>query len=133
MDDAIMAEKLYRSFVEEKPYKEYKKLNKITISGVKEFNIEDFKIYESLFFHFVHNNEIELWGVKLNLFNSVGIFDFKVSNIVHTETNEYELLLEPITDKGIYESSRYFVNGEEAENYKICVKDLVIAELIDLD
>jgi hypothetical protein len=133
MDATIWVEKLYRSFIEEKPYKKYTKIDKITIGETEEFKKEEIIGNKPLTLHFAYDSEIELWGVKLNLFDSVGIFDFKVSKIVHNNTNEYELLLEPTTDKGIYESIRHFAIKEEAINYKNCLEDFKNAELINLN
>lgn len=133
IDDGIWIEKLYKSFIEEKPYKQYINIDKITVRGVKKYNETDITNKEGLSFQFVQNSELEIWGVKLNMYDSIGLFDLMVSDIVlvNKDNEEYELLVEPTTSKGIYQSIRHFTKEEEAKNYK--GKELQNAELITVD
>ncbi len=132
--DATLVEKLYRSFVEEKPYKQYSDIANIKIKEIGICNKEDIT-GNPIMFNFVKNSEIEIWGVKLNMYDSVGLFDLKVTDIVinNEDVEKYELLLEPTTDKEIYQSIRHFAKKEQGENYNRCSRDLQNAELIDID
>ncbi|WP_246503548.1 abortive infection system toxin AbiGii family protein [Clostridium polyendosporum] len=135
IDDITWIEKLYRSFVEEKPYKQYVNVDKITIRKIDKYNKEELTTSSDLMFYFVQNSELEIWGVKINMYDGVGLFGFKVSDIVLTnkEMAEYELLLKSTTDSGIYQSIRHFAKKEEAEKYKSCIKDLENGKLISID
>jgi len=116
LNDVIWIEKLYKSFIEDQPYKEYFKINKLTteiidIDKTEVINNEGFALQFSNF------EEIKLFDVNLSLFNLVALFNLKVIDII--EKNEkYEFIIEPITNKGVYRSIQHFINEKEANKYK---------------
>lgn len=133
INDSIWIEKLYRSFVEEKPYKEYINMDKLTVQGMKRYKKIDITNKRGVSFQFVQNSKLEIWSIKFDMYDSVGLFDLVISNIevVNEESEEYELSVEPATSEGIYQSIRHFIKEEDAKNYK--EKELKNAKLITID
>lgn len=119
-EDVFWIEKLYLSFVVEKPYKEYIKVNKFTTKTNQSIDTRSFIDSNGISFQFTQNEEIELLGVKLSLFSLVAWFDLRVSNInlLDEKSFNYEFVIEPTTDKGIYQSIRHFKNQNEAIEYR---------------
>lgn len=134
IEDATLIEKLYRSFVEEKPYKQYVNLEKITLDNSGKLNKEELLNNKGIVLQMVQKSKQKIWGAELNMYDSIALCDLEISDIVLTkDMKKHELLLRPTTDKGIYESIRHFNKKEEASDYMKCTTDLKNAELIDID
>lgn len=135
IDDVSWIEKLYKSFVENKPYKEYVKLDNIIIDKDSTINQDELLNKQGLSLQFIQSANIELFGVVLPLINFVTWFDLRIYNIVEKSDLKYELLIEPIK-KDISQVVKHFMTMEQAEDYQRHfqqnVSELANAELIDL-
>ena len=134
-DDTIWIEKLYRSFIEEKAYKQYVDVDKITLEGMDGLDKEDIINSSGGAFQMIQNTKLEIWGVKLDLYDCSGLFDFKINEIVLIDKllNINEIILESDSEKGIYQSIRHFATKEEAYRYRECMDELENAKIITIE
>ena len=132
--DVILVEKLYRSFIEEKPYKIYVDIEEFTLDNKGELDKKKIMNEKNIVLQLVQQSTQELWGNTFNMYDSISLVDFKILDIVLTkDMKKYKFLFEPATDNGIYEVVRHFVKKEEALKYQKCKVDFKNIEMITVD
>lgn len=127
---------LYRNFIEDKEYKEFINIKKITVVFKDIPNKKDLEVckYENIIFcrkdsFTLLNKDIELYGV-------IALFNFKINKAVKVNNgrNVYDFFIQPIDENNIFKVVRYFETLEEAKKYKnkYCsnIKKLLDAELL---
>ncbi|WP_394224143.1 abortive infection system toxin AbiGii family protein [Priestia aryabhattai] len=119
--DVLCIEKLYRSLVENRPFKEYIKYNSLTVDLAPGFHGHSFIGNNDLSFLARRKEHLEIFGVELNIYSVVGNYDFKVIrvhplNLTFTG-NEYKLEVVPLEGREMYRSSLLFLDGDEAWDY----------------
>jgi hypothetical protein len=131
-DDALWVEKLYKSFFENKAYKQYGKVDKITTVVTDGLDIDSIIKPEGLMFGLIQRSELNIWGVTLELFDVVAMFDFKVTAVIllDDEKKEYELIIESVEGKNMYTSIRHFLNKTDADVFLRKHQELQNAELL---
>lgn len=133
-DDALWIEKLYRAFVEKKAYKEYAKVENININANKELDREVYLKPSGLTISMTQKLKLELWKAHINTFDSVALYNLKVTDIllVDKEKLEYKLVVEGLDSEKISLSTRHFLSEDEAKEYLKQTEDLLKAELLVL-
>lgn len=84
-EDALWIEKLYKSFIEDRAYKEYGNVEKVTTALPDEIDKDSFIKHGGLMFGVIQRSELTIWGVTLDLFNVVAMFDFKVTDLISVD------------------------------------------------
>lgn len=133
-NDVLWIERLYKSFIEEEPYKEYIKIDNMT-SEIIDINKEEILSSKGIAFQFTNNEEIQLLGKDITLYNLVAMFDLRVIEIMEKEGKKYEFKIEPTTNNGIYRSVKHFIDENEINKYKPSevLHNFQNAELLSLD
>ncbi|MCC0762731.1 hypothetical protein IR151_06940 [Clostridioides sp. ES-S-0006-03] len=123
-NDLINIEKLYRSFFENKPYKEYINLNEIEMTFDKKIdeNELDKKLNEDTnsIIQFCNTEGINLLKTDLEFdsitcFGNISIEDVEL--ISEDEVYIYKIKIKNYRDKRIYKSTIHFKNELEREKY----------------
>lgn len=133
-EDILWFEKLYRSFIEDLPYKEYANIDSLTIPKNEE-TIDEFTAgTKDIALLFTQRMNLTIWGVDLELYNTVGVFDFKISERKLNKDNNSEYILNtaPINKEGVYISTRHFDNEKDASDYINFVENLRDAKKIGI-
>lgn len=133
-EDALWFEKLYRSFVEEKPHKEYVKLTKFSVTEPEGFEELKTKSELGLSLTFINEYDLTLMGVTISIYDATALFNLSVKDIVPTDSksNIFDVFVEPSNDEGIYQASRAFTSSASAHDYLLLSEELKKAELIKL-
>jgi len=131
-EDALWIEKLYKSFIEDKAYKEYVKIDKIKTVTKTIFDTDGIINLNELMFGYIQKSDLTIWGVTLVLYGVVAMYDLKVTEVVvlDKEANEYELIVESVEAKRMYISTRHFLDKTDAEEFFQKYEELKSAELL---
>ncbi|MCM3274045.1 abortive infection system toxin AbiGii family protein [Paenibacillus elgii] len=134
IDDAIWFEKLYRSFIDQKPYKEKIKLDKISFTVNEDFIPQSIIGNEELGINYLQETELEIMGVSIKLIDVVTLFGFRVKDVlfINNEKTKCDVILDPKDEGGIYMSTRHFVTENEAKNQLEKIDEFQCADLIKL-
>ncbi|MFE6170187.1 abortive infection system toxin AbiGii family protein [Viridibacillus arvi] len=135
-NEVICIEKLFKSIIEKKPFKEYINIDELTIKGVSnDFDIERVVDAEGVSFSFQQSSSMKILGVNIDLNSIVSYFDMKVKSYKCTNEKErnYKLFIEPYKDGKIYQSIMYFINEEESGKYEMDLEEFQNAELIEFN
>lgn len=136
--EVVAIEELHKSFVEKIPFKEYVKINKFTLDGLEGKHIKDLLDAKGLMFNFIVNKKIKVFGEEFDVYSIVSYFDFRVIDIKPLDQKEanFELKVQPLEDKKIYQSTMYFKSEKEAKEYQsnsFNTTDFQDAKLLDMD
>lgn len=129
---------LYRTLIENKPYKEYGKIDKINLSTTQKINEEIFKEGYSGAFQFASDIELNLLGSVIKLKTIIVIYNIEISDIkevIKDNGFDYEIKLDNIEDRKIYQSILHFKDEEAYHSYinnKNIVNDLSNAEELNI-
>ncbi|MED3542296.1 abortive infection system toxin AbiGii family protein [Bacillus toyonensis] len=136
IEDVVLIEKLYRTLIEEKPYKKYINISELTLTGTDDVGKLLGQSGLSMSFH-QHDN-VKVFGVNLDLYSIICYFDFKVTDIKSSEINKDDvsksiLLVEPVEGRKTYQSSIHFSTEQELKDYEVNNTELQYAEEIIID
>lgn len=133
-NDVLWIEKLYKSFIEEKPYKEYIKIDNLT-TEIVDIDKKEIMSSKGLALQFTNKEDIKLLGKNITLYNLVALFDLKVIEIIEKDGLKYEFKIEPTTKDGTYRSIKHFINEKELTGYNPSevLQEFQNAEFINLD
>lgn len=133
MEDLELIEKLYRTLVEGKPFRENININEMTLTGTNEMNFKDLLDKEGLSISFQQDTKIEIFGVNLELYSIVSFFDLKVKSFKPLNEQSYVLDIEPIKGRKVYQSTIHFCGRTELKTYKMDITELQKAEVITIN
>lgn len=129
-DDANWFSKLYRSLIEEKPFKQYVKMDKFTTEEPHIFKkaIEEDK--RNLSLSFIQKSELTIMNISITIFESMGIFNFVLKDVIdkNPQNKPAHIYVEPADEKGIYTSTMIFLNEDDAKAFKMNTTELINAE-----
>lgn len=122
ISDVNKVNELYSSFIEKKPFRQYKTYKNLRVSG-REYKIEKFSelIGHRIFFEYVEKEKCELLGVHLVYEALVGIYDAVIDKIIHPageKTDEFQIDISSEVDRKMYSSTMYFVTEDELNLYR---------------
>ncbi|MEK5260687.1 abortive infection system toxin AbiGii family protein [Paenibacillus sp. FSL L8-0663] len=131
-EDALWFDRLYRSFIENKPYKQYIKIDKFSTTNYEGIAKEKLQNIDGVNLNFIQENDLSIMGVTLKLYESTGFFNFKINDLIETNPQQkaYDILIEPSSEEGVYCSIRSFVNLDEAKEYLSEFEELRTAEVL---
>lgn len=125
---------LYRSFIEDKEYKEYLDLKRITVTLKNKFKKDDLEKYKSQTIIFCRKDRFTLLDKEIELYGVISIFNLKVNNFieVNEERHIYDFYIQPADKGNMFKVVRYFKTIDEAKKYKkkYCLN---IEKLIDTE
>lgn len=119
-EDLILLEQLYRSFIENKPFRERSDISSFSMDLFPGGDIEQLLGTEDMTFQYIQNSVVRLLDVEIYVSSIVGLFDFKVTGIkyVNSEKSKCKMFIEPLQGKEMYSSTLLFENEEEAKSFK---------------
>ena len=119
LKDVFFIEKLYRCLVENEPFKEYVNINNFTLNVSPEFNGDELLSKDGISFQYGNHDHVKVFGVDIDVYNVVGLFDFRVTHLeaVDYQKSKYQLFVEPLEGKRIYQSTFIFLEEEQAIKY----------------
>ncbi|PHD96624.1 abortive infection system toxin AbiGii family protein [Bacillus toyonensis] len=131
IEDIVLIERLYRTLIEEKPYKEYINISELTLTGTD--GVGDLLGHSGLSMSFHHHDNVKVFGVDLDLYSIISYFDFKVTDIKSSEidkdgVSKCILLVEPAEGRRTYQSSIHFSTEQELKDYEVNSTELQYAE-----
>lgn len=133
LSDLECIEKLYRTLIERKPFKEYVNINELTLSGADIEAINDLVDAEGLSISFYSESILELFSTKIELYGITSYFDFKIKAYQFLEeNNSFVLATRPLDNRKIYQSVIYFKESVDRERYDNDLKVLQHAEILKL-
>lgn len=131
-EDVLIIEKLYRSFIENKAFKEFISLNDFSMNKVESNEqLQEILGKEGIVFNLTNNVEINILGAKLKLYMLTYLFDLIVSNF-EEENDTIKLLTIPSKNKKIYQSIKFYLNETEMEIHNETMEEFRHAEEITL-
>ncbi|AKG36437.1 abortive infection system toxin AbiGii family protein [Paenibacillus durus] len=132
-EDARWFEKLYRSFIKERPYKEYIKLSNFTVTDVEMFEKVKDKERSELSISFINEFKLVLMGTELSLYEAAAFFNMAIKDTIPKDdkSNKFDVFVEPFNSEGIYQSTKLFDNLASAQDYQSSFRELQKAELLN--
>ncbi|HGA1022319.1 TPA: abortive infection system toxin AbiGii family protein [Bacillus cereus] len=130
-DEVILIEELYRTLIENKPFKEFIVMDEMSFTNYSGKNINELLEIEGLSFQFRELSTVRLLNVTLELPSIVGFFNLKAYDFIKTE-KKLTLLVKPIENKGIFRSIIYFPSEQEAEAFELDLNEFYHAETISI-
>lgn len=132
--DALLIEKLYRTLVEKKPYREYGTIDNITTSKNDSIEQQAIKGAPGIAFQFSKDEIMELFGREVSLHTIIGIFNIKVVDIKEDkdDSNRLQFIMEENDKKKSYISTLHFLDKSEVDDKPI-LEILQNADIIQLD
>lgn len=118
--DINLVEKLYKSFIEKKPYKEFINIDGIEVTCSRELDNSSMLNKDGIVLDFTSNNEYKLLGQKLNLFDYVMWCNLKIKDIVLIDKKnyKYKFIIDEKSSNKIFQVIRHFKSIEEIEIYR---------------
>ncbi|MEC0091509.1 abortive infection system toxin AbiGii family protein [Paenibacillus macquariensis] len=118
-DDAMWFSKLYRSLIDETPFKQYVKMDKFSSPDAHLFK-KALEEDQRISINYIQKSELIIMAVSLTIFQAIGIFNFVLKEVIDTQQKKSaDILIEPADDTGIYTSTRIFLNVDEAKTFKM--------------
>ena len=117
--DTINIEALYRSLIDKKPFKQYRKYN--SISGTGTFEDIFSKDAQQVYFEYEISETMDILGQTISLKGILGIFGAKVtsSNLPSKgELGPFEVFLEEAEGKKMYESKMFFGKEDDLHDFQ---------------
>jgi len=117
--DVFNIEKLYRSLVEKRPFKEYVNITDFTLDVSPGFNGDELLNEDGIVLHYSNREEVKVLGVELDLYNIKGYFNFRITHMepLNAEKSKYRLFVKPLKEKRIFQSTFMFKTEAEMTNY----------------
>lgn len=130
-EDVLIIEKLYRSLIENKPFKEFVSLNDFSMANLESNEqLQDILGKEGIVFNLTQTAEINLLGAKLKLYMLTYLFDLIVIDFVK-DNDVIKLLTIPSKGKKIYQSVKFYLNKSDLEIYNKVIPIFQDAEEIE--
>lgn len=121
VSDAKSIEEMYRCFIEEKPYKNYKTYNSVKGTGKFEQFEETLSNNAEVYFEYTADGKMELLGKKIDVKALFGIFgamvDKKVAP-VSGKIGDFEIFLTTAPQKKMYEAVMLFISDDQLRTFK---------------
>lgn len=118
--DINLVEKLYKSFIEKKSYKEFINIDEIGVTLSKESDNSGILNKDGIVLDFISSNEYKLLGQKLNLLDHVMWCNLKIKDIVLIDKKnyKYKFIIDEESSNKIFQVIRHFKSIEEIEIYR---------------
>lgn len=115
---------LYRCFIEEKPFKEYRNITSLTGQGrfrqEAEQHVENYAGKEILF-EFTQDHTIPLLGTPIECCGLLSIFGAAIDHIstpANDKTGNFDIQLKQVPDKRIFIALRYFKSEDDLDAFR---------------
>ncbi len=134
--DEEVVKKLYRSFIEDKEYKEYLNIKKITVTLKNKFDKNDLENHKCKTIIFCRKDTFCLLDKEIELYGVIILFNLKIIDFISISKDNfiYDFFIESLDNNDIFKVVRYFKTKEEAERYKktycLDIKKLIDVELL---
>lgn len=117
--DVISVGELYRSLVDNKPFRKDEMITNLTAYDENKTTDEMEKfIGKELFFRFLKEEETSVMGVQLDFVGVKYIFGTKIKSFEYeNESKNYCFVLEPVENGIPYTATQYFMSKKELEDF----------------
>ncbi|MFF2339191.1 abortive infection system toxin AbiGii family protein [Bacillus mycoides] len=117
-EGAVNAEwiaKLYRSFVENKAYKQRSGTASFITESKGDWDEKKLLEKGAMALQYTLNEGIKVYGVDIPLYSAVALLNCKVESVIPVEglDRKYEFKVIPADEKGIYQAARHFSTKED--------------------
>ncbi len=134
-EDIYCVEELYRTLIDNKPYKEYIQINKLNITMLDELHKDLISNNEGFAFHSSCKYECNILGYSIELPSIIAIYNIVITDVKILNSNkyiDYELDISNAKGKKIYRSCIHFKDEDAHNNY---IKNIgnIIKELEDAE
>ena len=118
--DVDLVKKLYKSVIENKSYKEFVNIEEIAVTLSEESDNSNLLNKDGIVLEFLSNNEYELLGEKIRLWDFVMWCNLKIKDIVLIDKKKfkYNFVIDTESDNKIFQVVKHFKTMEEAEKYR---------------
>lgn len=134
-EDIYCVEELYRTLIDNKPYKEYIQMNKLNITMLNELDKDLILNKKGFAFHSSCKYECDILGYSIELPSIIAIYNIIVTDVKMLNSDkyiDYELDTSNIKGKKIYKSCMHFKDKDAYSNYIKSI-DNIIEELKDAE
>ena len=118
--NAKCVEEIYRCIVQKKPYKVYKQYMSVRGKEIPDDVRDIISANKEIYFEFVAEGHYELLGQTISLKGVFGIFGACIKNLdqVFSSEKEFEIMLETVERKKMYESVMLFKTDDEVNEFR---------------
>ena len=118
--DARCVEEIYRCIVQKTPYKVYKQYNSVKGKGIHQDVSDTISNNKEIYFEFTNECHYQLLGQTILLKGVFGIFGACIKNLVSVSTSEeeFEIMLQTVEGKKMYESVMLFRTDNEVDEFR---------------
>ncbi|MGI8277382.1 abortive infection system toxin AbiGii family protein [Bacillus mycoides] len=114
-EDALLINQLYKSLIEDAPYKMPSAIDSFTTTTSEPLNKSEFLHGNGMAFQYTNTDIVTLYGATFNIFNAVALLNCKINDIETVETNKYKFNIEPAYGDSIIQASKHFISREELD------------------
>jgi hypothetical protein len=117
--DIYNLEVLNKCIIKKEPFKEYIKIDNLSITVDEEVDFINLKS-NNLSFKTIEDTEIEILETKIPLYSILTIHDLTITGETHEKVGDsyvYQLECSNLPDKEMYKSCMYFTNSESRDEY----------------
>lgn len=120
VSDARCVEEIYRCIVQKTPYKVYKQYNSVKGKGIPQNISDTISSNKEIYFEFTAECHYKLLGQTILLKGVFGIFGACIKNLDQDfpSEEEFELMLQTVEGKKMYESVMLFLTDDEVDEFK---------------
>ncbi|KAA8748204.1 abortive infection system toxin AbiGii family protein [Paenibacillus sp. UASWS1643] len=115
-EDYIWIDRLYRSLIEQKPYKEHVNLNELSIESFDKTKLE---IGKGFSVTYISHSEFILLDAKFEIFEAIAIFNMRITGYKKDtdKVDSYMISVEPDKESKICMSTRIFTKLTDAQDF----------------
>ncbi|PER23698.1 abortive phage resistance protein [Bacillus cereus] len=121
-------DKLYRTLIETRPYKESSDIDRFVTTIEMDVDGQDLMGKGAMVFQYTHEEKIELYGVQIQLYSAVALFNCEIEEIapIQKPVNKYEFKIVPADEKGISKAAIHFSKKNDIIEFYKNPKEVLI-------
>lgn len=116
-DDYILMLRLYKSLIEEEPYKIPEKINSITFDNKENYDKCNKMIGTKMLIEYEREAECEIFGVKIHFFILERIYNCKIKNVLE-EKGKMKIIFDDYEKNSTFIARKCFLSKDKLENEK---------------
>ncbi|MBQ3414928.1 MAG: hypothetical protein IJH39_06200 [Clostridia bacterium] len=118
--DSQLIDRLYRCLIEDKAFREICNLENIEVVGTKDFDKNQLIEKDGIELQFLQGKVYELFDAEVGVYKLTSWYNIKVKSVelMDKKNFKYRFLIDKDTDKTMFRIVKYFLNKEDAEEYR---------------
>ncbi|EMA6342834.1 abortive infection system toxin AbiGii family protein [Bacillus cytotoxicus] len=112
-------DKLYRTLIEIRPYKQSSAIDRFVTTIEMDVDGQNLIEKGAMVFQYTHEENIKLYGVEIQLYSAVALFNCKIEEVVPIQkpVNKYEFRIVPVDEKGISKAAIHFSKKADIKEF----------------